>query len=250
MFPVTVVYLGFITMVVGLIAVIRPMRSLRLGTRQRGLLTLAIGIALAGAGMLMPARELRVVNARTRLDEFMPVYQFHERHTVRINASRARVYQSIVGVTAGEVRFFGFLTAIRRLGRPGPESILNAPEPLPLLDVATRTGFLTLANEPEREVVVGTVVLAPASARTEPPPTAEAFRAIAAAGFAVAALNFLISPNDSQSTVLTTETRVFATDRATQRTFAKYWRVIYPGSALIRRNWLRAIRLRAERPQN
>ena len=29
--------------------------------------------------------------------------------------------------------------------------------------------------------------------------------------------------------------------------FALYWRVIYPGSALIRRMWLRALRLRAER---
>jgi len=30
------------------------------------------------------------------------------------------------------------------------------------------------------------------------------------------------------------------------RTFAAYWRMIYPGSALIRVMWLRAIRLRAE----
>jgi hypothetical protein len=40
---------------------------------------------------------------------------------------------------------------------------------------------------------------------------------------------------------------VFATDPASCRRFAVYWRVIYPGSALIRRMWLRAIRLRAER---
>jgi len=30
-----------------------------------------------------------------------------------------------------------------------------------------------------------------------------------------------------------------------RRRFAAYWRLIYPGSALIRRSWLRAIRQRA-----
>ncbi len=47
---------------------------------------------------------------------------------------------------------------------------------------------------------------------------------------------------------LTTETRVFATDSRARRRFAVYWRVIYPGSALIRRSWLDAIKRRAENP--
>jgi hypothetical protein len=44
---------------------------------------------------------------------------------------------------------------------------------------------------------------------------------------------------------VSTETRVFATSPAARRRFAAYWRVIYPGSAIIRRSWLRAIRHRA-----
>ena len=32
-----------------------------------------------------------------------------------------------------------------------------------------------------------------------------------------------------------------------RRSFRRYWRVIYPGSAAIRLAWLRAIRRRAER---
>jgi hypothetical protein len=45
---------------------------------------------------------------------------------------------------------------------------------------------------------------------------------------------------------LVTQTRIHATDPAAQRRFAAYWRVIYPGSALLRVTWLRAIRARAE----
>jgi hypothetical protein len=45
---------------------------------------------------------------------------------------------------------------------------------------------------------------------------------------------------------LTTETRVYAAGAKAVRGFAAYWRMIYPGSSLIRRMWLRAIKLRAE----
>lgn len=37
-----------------------------------------------------------------------------------------------------------------------------------------------------------------------------------------------------------------AADPRATRAFAAYWRMIHPGSALIRVMWLRAIRLRAE----
>jgi len=59
-------------------------------------------------------------------------------------------------------------------------------------------------------------------------------------------MNFLVEPDGRGGSLLSTETRVFATDAVARRRFAVYWRVIYPGSALIRRMWLRAIRLRAE----
>jgi hypothetical protein len=47
-------------------------------------------------------------------------------------------------------------------------------------------------------------------------------------------------------TLLTTETRVLATDEAARRRFGRYWRVIRPGSGAIRRSWLRAAARRAE----
>jgi len=45
---------------------------------------------------------------------------------------------------------------------------------------------------------------------------------------------------------LITQTRVATTDAAAERAFARYWRLIYPGSALFRVMWLRAIKARAE----
>ena len=55
---------------------------------------------------------------------------------------------------------------------------------------------------------------------------------------------------DGERTVVTTETRIATTDERARRRFARYWRLVHPGSALIRIDWLRAIRRRAERSPN
>jgi hypothetical protein len=77
--------------------------------------------------------------------------------------------------------------------------------------------------------------------------TPDAFAVLDAPGFAKAAMNFLVEPDGRGGSLLSTETRVHATDPASRRRFAAYWRVIYPGSAIIRRSWLQAVRRRAER---
>ena len=64
-------------------------------------------------------------------------------------------------------------------------------------------------------------------------------------GMALAAMTFRTAQVGGR-TLLTTETRVFAPDRQVRRRFALYWFAIRPGSGLIRRMWLRAIRRRAE----
>ena len=180
----------------------------------------------------------------SRLDEFAPVWHFNEVHTITVGALPDRVDRAIRAVSAAEVRFFRALTWLRRLGRPGPASLLNPPAHLPLLEVATKSGFLLLADAPNRELVVGTVVIAPPEALR--PTSPAAFRALDAPGYAKATLAFQIEPGPPARSLVRTETRVYAADAATRRRFGAYWRIIYPGSALIRRMWLRAIRARAE----
>jgi uncharacterized low-complexity protein len=51
--------------------------------------------------------------------------------------------------------------------------------------------------------------------------------------FVLAAINFRVSASGPGVFLVSTETRVFATDASALRKFAAYWRVIYPGSALI-----------------
>ena len=238
------VYAGFVVSILGGVSLLRPIAIFGISNRAQGAILLAVGATLVAIGWAWPTGERRVDSVRTRLDELVPVSQFSERHSIRVMASRPRVYRAIREVTAKEIRLFRVLTWIRRLGRPGRESILNAPGDVPLLEVATRTGFAQLAEEPDREIVIGTSVMFPPGWRFSP----EDFKPPHAPGLALAAMNFRVEDATPGVCIVTTETRVFASDGSARRRFAIYWRTIYPGSALIRRMWLRAVKKRAESP--
>jgi hypothetical protein len=215
-------------------------------------LTLAfLGVVLVILGFALPAREMHVGHGATHLDELMPRWQFSEHHTARVAAPPERVFEAIRAVRADEIALFRFLTWIRRGGREAPESILNPGNRKPILDVATNSGFISLADDPPREVVVGTVVVAPPGThRTQVSLTPEVFRHDFPPGFALAAMNFLVIPDGDGGSLLSTDTRVYANDARSRRRFAKYWRLIYPGSSLIRVMWLRAIKQRAEQQRS
>ncbi len=248
MFAVCLVYLSLIGIFLGIVSLIKPLVFLGIWNRRQATFVVGLGVLIAVVGWGFPAREVRIAAPRTQLDQFAPTYQFHEVHSIQVAASREQVYRAIKDVTAGEIALFRTLTWIRRLGCGGAESILNPPEHTPILEVATRTGFLLLAEEPDREIVVGTAVAAPPGFQPKRRPTPEDFKAVHQPGFALATMNFLVEDGSPGTSTVTTETRAYATDASTRRRFAVYWRVIYPGSALIRRMWLRAVKRRAEAP--
>lgn len=239
-----IVYSGLVIMAAGLAFSIKPIERLHVTSRFQGLLIVGIGALLVGVGLTLPTREERVAKIETRLDEFVPVWQFRERHTIRIAAPPERVFEAIRNVRADEIALFNALTWIRRGGRRTSESILNAGDSTPLLDVATRSGFIYLADDSPREVVLGTVVVAPRRARGAVTP--ETFKTVPP-GFAVGVMNFVVTPEGPNRSFVSTETRVFANSPRARRDFARYWRMIYPGSALIRLMWLRAVEQRATR---
>ena len=237
-----VVYSGVVVALFGLLNVARPWG---VASRRAALVFVGGGVLLSAVGVLLPAPERRIANVRTKLDEFAPAYQFNEVHSMQVNASCAKTYEAMLQVTPEEIRFFRTLVWIRRFGRSRREGILNPTRQEPIMTVATRTSFLKLAEEPGHEFVVGTVVQRPDGFRVPRPPTAEWFKFLNAPGLALATMNFEFEERGA-GCVVRTETRVNATSPDARRKFAAYWRVIYPGSALIRRMWLRAIEKRAE----
>lgn len=241
-----VVYSGLLALLVGGLSILRPLTFLNIWSRFQGVMLLIGGVVLLVVGVRLPAKEQRVATPVTHLDEFVPAYQFEESHSIQIKAPSERVYAAIRDLTPDEITLFRTLTWIRRFGQPGPEDILNPPPNEPILAFAMRTNFLKLAAEPNREILLGTLVAVPKGTRLKQDPAPEDFKQLHDPGFALAAINFRLEDAGNGETLLTTETRVYATDASARRKFAAYWRVIYPGSALIRVMWLRAIKRRAE----
>jgi hypothetical protein len=196
---------------------------------------------------LLPCSEKEATTRTAKIDDWMPRWQVDERHTLQVAAPPEKVFAAIHAVRADEIFLFRTLIAIRRCGQTGPESIMNAPEEKPLLDVATQTTFVLLEEEAPHELVVGTVIAAPRKVRASGRLTPDLFRKTLPPGVVLATMNFVVHPDNHGGSTVSTETRIYANSPSALRRFAIYWRLIHPGSDIIRRMWLRAIRQRAER---
>jgi hypothetical protein len=242
-----VVYLGFTAFAAGLLSLIRPLRFLHIRNRRSALGLAGAGLLISLGALLMPYGHNEAAPHLTRLDDWMPCWQVAERHTLEVTATPEKVFSAIRAVRADEISFFRTLIAIRRCGESGgPENILNAPEEKPLLDVATQTTFVLLEEEPPRELVVGTIIAAPRDARVSGRLAPDLFRTSLQPDWVLATMNFAVAPNRDGGSTVSTETRIYANSPSALRRFGIYWRLIHPGSDIIRRMWLRAIRLRAE----
>lgn len=222
---VVLVDLGITGMLAGLALLARPLRFL--GTRGAGAALMAASLLVGIVGLVIPASLERVLDPRSDLDRAMPAFQFSERHRTHVNAAPDAVYGAMRATTADDILLFRTLTWIRspRLRQADGGTILSPPaRPEPILDVALRTTFRKVSERRPHELVVATRIS----------------RGV------VAMMSFEILPAAGGSSELASETRVFADTPAGSRRFGAYWHTIYPGSALIRYMWLRAIRLRAE----
>ena len=171
------------------------------------------------------------------LDEFLPEFHFNEVHSALVAASPERTLAAAREVTASEMPVVRALMAVRRLGR-------NASHRGPVVDGMLHNGFVVLADRPD-ELVLGVAGRFWALDSGITRIAAEEFERFDAPDHAKAVMDFHVQPTPG-GCLLSTETRIKATDGDARRSFGRYWRIIHPGSALIRRVWLRAVRRRAE----
>ena len=242
------VYLGFALFLAGFVSLIRPLKFLYIRNRRWALAIAGIGTLVSLGALLWPCENKVATIHSSKLDDWMPRWQVGERHTLEVAAAPDKVFSAIRAVRADEILLFRTLIAIRRCGQSGgPESIMNAPEEKPLLDVATQTTFLLLEEEAPREVVVGTVIAAPHGALASRRLTPDLFRETLPPGVVLATMNFVVLSRTDGGSTVSTETRIYANSASALRQFGIYWRLIHPGSDIIRRMWLRAIKQRAEK---
>ena len=206
-------------------------------------------IGLTAYRMGRGLRSRHLVGRPTLLDRVMPESELHELHHLWLDAAPEEAYWALSELTGREIRLLGPLMALRRLparliGRPS-----GADRETPILEGLVRGGFVQLAEDPGREIVFGVVGRfwkLTGNAPLESVRDRESFTGFDQAGYARAAMSFLVRAEGTGSRLIT-ETRIHTTDPASARSLRRYWRLVRPGSGLIRRSWLAAVRRRLRR---
>ena len=171
------------------------------------------------------------------IDHYLPCYDVSARYEIDIRAPLSGVYRTARTLDLKDSRIARALFRLRGL----PEANLA-------LEGMLKWGFILLADEPEREIVLGLIgrfwIRSP-QIQSVP---AEAFIGFNQPGSAKAVMNLAFFQKEDGIVRLTTETRVFCLGEASRRSFRRYWFLIRPFSGLIRKEWLRLIKRQAETP--
>lgn len=251
---VVVVYLGIGVFVAGLLSVIKPFRFIHINSRKYALLIVAAGLIIFMIGMIWPAPTIRSSRPHQRIDDFMPEYQFYEYHEVMANAPAETVSTAIKKVSFADIPVAIWLMRIRTMAsgqfkEPSSASANLIPEMLstPILELFSRPGsaFLALDDSNPYEYVGGMVGKPWSKDLPTHVADPEEFRAFRLPGNIKVAFNMHVVDMGNDTSRLSSETRIIGVDESARKIFARYWRVIYPGSAIIRRVWLDAIVARA-----
>jgi hypothetical protein len=178
---------------------------------------------------------------RSRIDEFLPTYDFSAAYEIPINAPISVAYECLLRSNFCDVWLVRLLMSIRS-GKRLPRNRTPA-------DLGQRlqgTGFVILAEALGEELVIGVAgqFWRPDGGRCMEL-TAKGFAGFSRPGFAKAAWNFKLREESPQSTVLSTETRIKCFGAALGK-FRLYWSLVRPFSGLLRKAILKQVKTEAE----
>lgn len=215
---------GVILALAGLASLVRPVRLLLIRTRRVAAIAALAGVAVSIAALWCP---FRVVHAgqRTLLDKVLPTYHFHEVHSARVPGPPDLALRAMNQVTLDDLKVYRLLMGARVLATGQIPRFSGTDRPL--MATLASGPFPPVAEEPGREIVLG----GPMPVR---------------GGRVMIAFNVRVDDEGGNWTRITTETRIRGENDAAARNFARYWRAIYPGSAIIRQMWLDAAVSRVE----
>lgn len=179
------------------------------------------------------------------LDQFIPAYEVVERHSVHVAAPPETTLAAACEMDLLQSLIIRGIFKAREMMLGGhPDSRRH---PRTLLAQANELGWAVLGEVPGREIALGAVTCPwVANPVFRPLPPAE-FAAFHEPGFAKIVWTLRADPIGAGESVARTEIRVATTDREARTAFRRYWSLVSPGVALIRRISLRLVKVEAER---
>jgi hypothetical protein len=231
----------------GVAGIAVPLKILGLRRRAHGAILAGAGVAVSAGCLLWPVSRIPPGQPAMLLDDYLAGYDFGERHERIIKASPEQVMAALKAIRVEDVGLWQTLMRIRAALFGGAALRRNQPAtaaPLLTLMQQPGSGFLLLEERP-LEIVMGMAGRPWANQGAPGVRDAETWKAFHEPGAIRVAFNFQVEDLGHGESRLITETRIEGTDADARRRMARYWRVIHPGSGLIRRGMLDAVEKRA-----
>ena len=177
--------------------------------------------------------------AELLIDELLPEWDHDTRHERHVAAPPRRALDLALAIETGDVKASAALMALRF----APGAIAGGRSPrLPhrrLVEAIEEIGLVELGRRDDEVVFGGVGPLWRVRESLDPVASAEEFRAYDRPGSAKLAINIHAADADGGS-MLSTQTRVSATDKYGRRRMRLYWPVIRAAGDLMRREVLAA----------
>jgi len=181
------------------------------------------------------------------LDGFMPLYDVVERHRIHVAAPAELTLTVARELDLSDSCLVQAIFRGREIMMRSTPPPAHVAEPLGILATALRLGWGVLTDVAGREIVLGAV-----TKPWEPNPVftdllPRDFVGFMEPGFVKIAFTLRVDELPDGTSIFRTETRALATDVDARAKFRRYWALVSPGVALIRRAMLEPIKREAER---
>lgn len=193
--------------------------------------------------------EISGIADNRRLNNYLPKYDFFEKHEIVIHSSPDKVFEAIHNFDMRKSKVINTLIFLRRIHRLNSNREPDKQEATKLsIDQLTKNGVMILLEEVEnQEVVIGFTgkfwQLRPTLIHLS---SAVDFINFNQPGYSKTAWNLYIERNDDGTATLSTETRILCLGERAKSSFRLYWAIIRPYSSLIRLEMLKMIKEQTE----
>ena len=163
----------------------------------------------------------------SKLNVFLPKYDFSEKHTTLIKATPEEAYKALQNIDFTKSFVIRLLFWLRGLKSHSYHMIKNH--------------FTVLYDEPSKEIILGVIGQPWILKKEILKCSKEDFLRFNEPHYVKAVWNFDFQ-RQGKETLITTETRIYCTDEASRKKFKIYWTFVRPFSGLVRIKILKLIR--------
>lgn len=186
----------------------------------------------------------------TLIDDVLPTYEFRDTISATIRATPEQIFRALYEVTLTDMPLANALGRLRYLpGQLTGRLPDTSTDDMPFMQILADQGTIVVAEEPNREIVTGTIgkFHDPINQQIVPLQTADEFYHFDDPAYQKLVMSIRVREAETVGEHwVELEHRTHALSQSARRKFALYWLVIKPGGAFATKLLLNAVKRRAE----